>query len=453
MHGKKITFLDTPGHEAFTALRARGARVTDVAVLVVAADDGIMPQTIEAIDHARAAQVPIIVAINKIDKPEANPDRVKQQLSEKGLQPEDWGGQTVTVPISAKERTGIDNLLEMILLVSDVQDHKANPQARAAGIVIESKLDKSRGAVATVLIKNGTLKVGQSFVVGSIFGKVRAMSNDKGERIPKAPPSFPAEILGLSGVPVPGSLLQVVSNEREARELAEKKVLEESQHLRRAAQTLEQFSHTIKEGAHKDLTLILKADVQGSLEALHNSLNKISIEGMRVDVIHKAVGNINESDVLLAEASNAVILGFHVTISVRAKELAEAEGVEVRLYDVIYKLIEDIEMALEGMLETEYEEVTVGRAEVRQTFKYSKVGVIAGCFVQSGFFKRGLGLRVLREGKQVYEGKVESLKRFKEDVREVQENFECGVAVMGYSDFKVGDVLECFEKREKVRKK
>ena len=453
VHGKKITFLDTPGHEAFTALRARGARVTDIAVLVVAADDGIMPQTIEAIDHARAAKVPIIVAINKIDKPEASPDRVKQQLSERGLQPEDWGGQTVTVLISAKERTGVDDLLEMILLVSDVQVLKANPQAKAAGIVIESKLDKNRGPVATVLIKNGTLRVGQNFVVGSTCGKVRALINDKGERVTKALPSFPVEILGLSGVPVPGVLLRVVSSEREARELAEKIKAEEGGHLRRAAQTLEQFSHIVKEGKRKDLILILKADVQGSLEALHNSLNKLSIEGMHPDVIHKAVGNINESDVLLAEASNAVILGFHVMISPRAKELAESEGVEVRLYDVIYKLIEDIEKALEGMLEPEFEEVVIGRAEVRQTFKYSKVGVIAGCFVQSGLFKRGAGLRVVRDGNKTYEGKVESLKRFKEDVKEVQENFECGIAMAGYTDFKTGDILECFEKRQKERSK
>jgi translation initiation factor IF-2 len=450
--GKKITFLDTPGHEAFTALRARGAKVTDIAVLVVAADDGVMPQTIEAIDHARAAGVPILVALNKIDKPTSNPDRVKQQLSQQGLQPEDWGGQTVMVPVSAKQKQGIDELLEMILLLAEMQDLKANPKARATGIIVESKLDKSRGPVATVLIKNGTLKVGDFFVSGAAYGKVRALVNDKGSRVNQAPPSFPVEMLGASEVPKPGDILQVMESDRAAKDLAEKNRLTRVKVSGRAAQTLEDFSKEVKEGVKTDLNLIIKADVEGSLEALTQNLTGLEIEGLHIHIIHSGVGNINESDVLLAEASGTILLGFHVEIDARAREIAETEEVKIRLYDIIYKLIDDVKLALTGMLEPEYEEVTVGSAEVRQTFKYSKLGVIAGCFVTSGKFVRGAGLRIFREGNKVYEGKVESLKRFKEDVKEVAEGYECGIAIPGYEDFKVGDQLNCFEMREKKRK-
>jgi len=450
--GKKITFLDTPGHEAFTALRARGAKVTDIAVLVVAADDGVMPQTIEAIDHAKAAGVPIIVALNKIDKPTANVDRVKQQLSQQGLQPEDWGGQTVMVPVSAKQKQGIDELLEMILLVAEVQDLKANPKAKATGIVVESKLDKSRGPVASVLIKNGTLKVGDIFVCGATYGKVRALVNDKGQRVTSAPPSFPVELLGASEVPKPGNILQVMESDREAKELAEKSRLKLVKVSGRAAQTLEDFSKEVKQGVKTDLDLILKADVQGSLEALTHSLTDLEVEGLRIHLIHSGVGNISESDVLLAEASGAILLGFHVEVDARAREMAEAEEVKIRLYDIIYQLIDDIKLAMTGLLEPEYEEVTVGEAEVRQTFKFSKLGMIAGCFVLTGKFIRGAGLRVFRENEKVYEGKVESLKRFKEDVKEVAEGYECGIAIPGYENFKVGDKLVCFEMREKKRK-
>jgi translation initiation factor IF-2 len=450
--GKKITFLDTPGHEAFTALRARGAKVTDIAVLVVAADDGVMPQTIEAIDHARAAGVPILVALNKIDKPTANADRVKQQLSQHGLQPEDWGGQTVMVPVSAKQKQGIDELLEMILLLAEMQDLKANPKARATGIIVESKLDKSRGPVATVLIKNGTLKVGDNFVSGAAYGKVRALVNDKGSRVNQAPPSFPVEMLGASEVPKPGDILQVMESDRAAKDLAEKNRLTKVKVSGRAAQTLENFSKEVKEGVKTDLNLIIKADVEGSLEALTQNLTGLEIEGLHIHIIHSGVGNINESDVLLAEASGTILLGFHVEIDARAREIAETEEVKIRLYDIIYKLIDDVKLALTGMLEPEYEEVTVGSAEVRQTFKYSKLGVIAGCFVTSGKFVRGAGIRIFREGNKVYEGKVESLKRFKEDVKEVAEGYECGIAIPGYEDFKVGDQLNCFEMREKKRK-
>ncbi|MFC1495887.1 translation initiation factor IF-2 [Candidatus Margulisiibacteriota bacterium] len=446
--GKKITFLDTPGHEAFTALRARGAKVTDIAVLVVAADDGVMPQTIEAIDHAKAAGVPIIVAINKIDKADASPEKVKQQLSEYKLIAEDWGGETVMVAISAKQGQNIDELLEMILLVSDVQELKANPDVPAQGVVVESKLDKGRGSVATVLIKNGTLRVGDPIVIGSVYGKVRALITEFGERLKTAPPSAAVEVLGLSEVPQPGELLQAVKSEKEARLLASKKN-EESNLAHRAAQTLESFSQHIKEGEKTDLNVIVKADVRGSLEALVQSLRDLDVSGIHVNVIHSQAGEVLESDVLLAEASGAIIVGFHANVQPRAIELAKAEGVSIRRYDVIYKVIEDIKLAMEGMLSTVYEEVIIGEGEVRATFKYSKVGVIAGTFISSGKFVRGSGLRVLRGEKLVYENKLESLKRFKDDVKEVLEGFECGVAIRGFTDFKEGDKIQIFEMREK----
>jgi translation initiation factor IF-2 len=450
--GKKITFLDTPGHEAFTALRARGAKVTDIAILVVAADDGVMPQTVEAVDHAKAAGVPILVAINKIDKPDANPDRVKTQLSELGLQPEDWGGTTVTVLVSAKEKRGIDDLLEMILLVAEMQELKANPEARALGIVVESKLEKGRGPVATVLVKNGTLRVGDCFTTGSTYGKVRALVTDKGERINKATPSMPVEVLGSAEVPQPGDLLQVTESEQEAKELAEQKKAMQAKLGVRAAQSLEEFSSEVEAGERHDLNLILKADVKGSLEALLNSISGIEASGLHVKILHSGIGNLAESDILLAEASNAIVAGFNVELNARAKEMAESEGVQVRIYQIIYKMLDDIKLALSGGLKPEYEEVVVGKAEARKTFRYSKVGVIAGCFINSGKFIRGAGLRIFREGEKIYEGKLESLKRFKEDVKEVAEGYECGVAIQNYEDFKEGDVLECFEVREKVKK-
>ncbi|MBI5701271.1 translation initiation factor IF-2 [Candidatus Saganbacteria bacterium] len=450
--GRKITFLDTPGHEAFTALRARGAKVTDVAIIVVAADDGVMPQTIEAIDHAKAAGVPIIVAINKVDKPDANPDHVKQQLSELGLQPEEWGGSTVTVPVSAKQKTGIDELLEMILLVADLQELKANPDAKAVGVVIESRLDKGKGPIATLLIKNGTLYVGDIFTLGATSGKIRALISDKGERTKKATPSTPVEISGIAEVPIPGDILQVMDNEKEAKNMAEQNKILRSTPVSHTLQTLEEFSKEVEGGEVLDLNLIIKADVQGSLEALIASLKEINVESKRVNIIHSGVGNISESDVLLAEASKAILIGFHVDIDNRAREISEAENIRVKIYDIIYKLLDDVKMALEGSLKIEYEEVVIGKAEVRQTFKFSKVGVISGCFVISGKMLRGAGMRIFRNNEKIYEGKMESLKRFKEDVKEVMEGYECGIAIVGYEGFKQGDIIECFEMREKTRK-
>lgn len=448
--GKKITFLDTPGHEAFTALRARGAKVTDIAVLVVAADDGVMPQTIEAIDHAKAAGVPIIVAINKIDKQDSNPDKVKQQLSEYKLVPEDWGGDTVMVPISALQKKGIDALLEMILLVADMQELQANPDVPASGVVIESRIDKGRGPVATVLIKNGTLKVGDSFVIGSIYGKVRALITEFGERLKKASPASAVEILGASEVPPPGELFEVLKSDKEARLKAGTRETE-SKIAHRGALTLEGFSKNITQGEQKDLNIILKADVKGSLEALAKSLRELNVSGNKVNIIHAQAGEVTESDVLLSEASNAIIIGFNTTITGRAREMAKNESVSIRSYNIIYKVIEDIQKAMEGMLAVEYEEVVIGKGEVRATFKFSKIGVIAGCFINSGKFVRGAGLRIIRDDKQIYEGKVENLKRFKDDVREVQEGYECGISIKGYTDFKEKDQLEVFETREKNR--
>ena len=450
--GRKVTFLDTPGHESFTMMRARGAKVTDIAVLVVAADDGVMPQTIEALNHAKAAKVPIIVAINKIDKPEANLDRVKHQLVEHGLSPEEWGGDTIMVPISAKQIKGIDELLDMILLVTDVGELKANPDREATGVVIESKLDKTRGAVATVLVKNGTLRVGDPFVIGGTYGKIRAMFNEWGERMKEAPPSTPAMILGISRVPVPGDLLKVVSSEKEAKvEALQHQEIQEKIFKGRLL-SLENFSKHIKDGERRDLNLILKTDVQGSLEPLTKELSNLLVSGIHVNILHSGVGNITESDIMLAKASESIIVGFHVDFSGDSKALAEGEGVDARIYDIIYKISEDIKLAMEGMLEPEYEEVVIGHAEVRTLFSYSKVGIIAGSFVTDGKMVRGSKVRILRDGKMIYEGKLESLKRFKEDVKEVESNFECGIAIMGYTDFQVGDVVESFEIREKKKK-
>lgn len=453
VQGRKVTFLDTPGHEAFTALRARGAKVTDIVVLVVAADDGVKPQTIEAINHARAANVPIIVAINKIDKPEANLERVKTQLSELGLQPEEWGGQTVTVPVSAKQVTGIEELLGMILLLADVQELKADPNATAMGAVIESKLDRGRGAVATVLVKNGTLKIGDVFTCGGTYGKVRALFTESGARLEKAGPSAPVEVLGFFEVPAAGDLLQAMPSEKEARLLAEQRREIQGRVLRGKVVSLEDFSKHVKEGEAKDLNLVVKADAQGSMDAIVKSLSDLKVGNMGVHMIHQGVGSINESDVMLAKASDAILVGFNAGFEGSAEGMSADEGVEVRRYNIIYKLIDDVKLAMEGMLEPEYEEVVTGHAEVRQLFTFSKVGVIAGCFVTDGKLTRGTGMRIFRGKEKTYEGKLESLKRFKEDVKMVEQNYECGVAIPGYTNFQAGDVIENFEVREKPRQK
>lgn len=451
VHGKKVTFLDTPGHEAFTALRARGAKVTDIVILVVAADDGVMPQTIEAVDHAKAAGVPIIVAMNKIDKPGVNPDRVKQQLSDLGLVPEDWGGKTVIVPTSAKQMTGINELLEMILLVAEIQELKADPEANGTAIVVESKLDKGRGPVATVLVKNGTLRVGDVFTLGSTYGRIRALLTETGARLDKAGPSTPVEVLGSLEVPNAGDMLKVMPSEKEARLCAEQRKEMQVSKTRAKALSLEDFSKEVKEGEARDLCLVVKADVNGSIEAIVKSVQNLAVGNIRLNIIHTGVGSVNESDIMLAKASNAIIICFNVGTSGNAETLAAEEGIEVRAYNIIYKLIDDVKLAMEGMLEPVYEEVIVGHAEVRQLFHYSKVGVIAGCFVIDGKMTRSNRIRIFRDRQKIYDGKLESLKRFKEDVKMVEQNFECGISIAGYADFQMGDIIEAYEMREKGR--
>jgi len=451
VHGKKVTFLDTPGHEAFTALRARGAKVTDIVILVVAADDGVMPQTIEAVDHAKAAGVPIIVAMNKIDKPGVNPDRVKQQLSDLGLVPEDWGGKTVIVPTSAKQMTGINELLEMILLVAEIQELKADPEANGTAIVVESKLDKGRGPVATVLVKNGTLRVGDVFTLGSTYGRIRALLTETGARLDKAGPSTPVEVLGSLEVPNAGDMLKVMPSEKEARLCAEQRKEMQVSKTRAKALSLEDFSKEVKEGEARDLCLVVKADVNGSIEAIVKSVQNLAVGNIRVNIIHTGVGSVNESDIMLAKASNAIIICFNVGTSGNAETLAAEEGIEVRAYNIIYKLIDDVKLAMEGMLEPVYEEVIVGHAEVRQLFHFSKVGVIAGCFVTDGKMTRSNRIRIFRDRQKIYDGKLESLKRFKEDVKMVEQNFECGISITGYADFQMGDIIEAYEMREKGR--
>jgi translation initiation factor IF-2 len=444
---RKITFIDTPGHEAFTEMRARGAKVTDVAILVVAADDGVMPQTVEAMNHARAAGVPIVVAVNKVDKPNANVDRVKQQLSDLGLTPEDWGGQTQFIPVSAKQKTGIEELLEMVLLNADLLELKANKNRRAQGVIIEALLDRSRGPVATVLVKNGTLRIGDTVVVGSAWGRVRAMFDDKLEAIKRAGPAIPAEIMGLSDIPSAGDVLEVVSDERDARELAAKRSQRKREHrmaTTRRAVTLDSFLAQAKEGGVKELNLIIKADAQGSAEALRSQLDGLANDEVRTHVIHTGVGGINESDVMLASASNAIIIGFNIRPDATIARKAESEGVDVRLYDVIYNAIDEVKAAMAGMLKPQEREVVLGQAEVRRIFKVSKVGTIAGCYVTSGKITRDSGVRVLRDSAVVYEGKLSSLKRFKDDVREVTEGYECGMAIENFNDIKEGDVIQAF---------
>lgn len=445
--GKKITFLDTPGHAAFTTMRARGAQVTDITILVVAADDGVMPQTIEAINHAKEAEVPIIVAVNKIDKPTANPDRVMQELTEYGLFPEDWGGDTIFVPLSALSGDGIEDLLEMIVLVSEVQELKANPDKRAVGTVIEAELDKSRGPAASLLVQNGTLHVGDAIVVGNTFGRIRAMVNDLGQRIKTAGPSTPVEITGINDVPQAGDRFVVFSDEKQARRIGEARheesILQQRQESKNVS--LDNLFEQMKQGEMKDLNVIIKGDVQGSVEALAASLMKIDVEGVNVRIIHTAVGAINESDVTLANASNGIIIGFNVRPDSGAKRAAEQENVDLRLHRVIYDVIEEIESAMKGMLDPEYEEKVIGQAEVRQTFKVSKVGTIAGCYVTEGKITRSAGVRVIRDGIVIFEGKLDTLKRFKDDAKEVAKGYECGITIEKYNDLKVDDIIEAYE--------
>jgi translation initiation factor IF-2 len=453
--GRKITFLDTPGHEAFTALRARGAKVTDIAVLVVAADDGVMPQTRESIAHARAAGVPIVVAVNKIDLPNADPNRVKGDLAGEGLQPEDWGGTTQFAEVSAKQKQNLDDLLEKVLLVADAElELKANPKAEASGPIIESRLDVGRGPVATMLVHRGTLRVGDAIVAGDAWGKVRALYNYRGEKMKEARPGDPVEIVGFKTPPPAGELGRVVDNERQASDLAQKRgerVRREQLAARSKGVSLETLFAELQEGRIQELNLVLKADVGGSLEAATSELEKITHTEVRVNVIHQAVGGITENDVMLASASNAMVVGFNVRPNAEARQLAEREGVEIRTYRVIYQLTEDIEQALVGMLAPVTEETTIGEAEVRALFRSSRVGVIAGCMVTSGVVRRGARVRVLREGAVVYETTIDSLRRIKDDVREVQEGFECGIHLEGFNDVKEGDVLEVYETREVER--
>ena len=443
---RKITFLDTPGHEAFTAMRARGAMVTDIAILVVAADDGIMPQTIEAINHAKAAEVSIIVAINKIDKEGANPDKVKQELTEHGLVPEEWGGDTICVEVSAKKGTNIDELLEMVLLVADMRELKANPDRAARGTVIESKLDKGRGPVATVLVQNGTLRVGDIVVAGTAVGHVRAMNDDKGRSVKKAGPSIPIEILGLSEVPEGGDLFYAVDDERKAREVVENRKFKEKQSRQQkaAAISLDNLFEHIEEGKIKDLNIIVKADVQGSVEAVTQSLTRISNDEVRVNVIHGAVGAVTESDVMLASASGAIIVGFNVRPTPGAVTSAENAEVDIRLYRVIYDAIEDIEKALKGMLEPTFREAIIGHAEIRTTFRVSGVGTIGGAYVTDGKVQRNSKVRVVRDGIVIHEGELGSLKRFKDDAKEVNSGYECGLSIDKFNDIKDGDVVEAY---------
>lgn len=444
--GKKITFLDTPGHEAFTSMRSRGAEVTDIAILVVAADDGVMPQTVEAINHAKAAEVPIIIAVNKMDKETANPDRVMQELTEYELIPEDWGGDTIFVPISAIKGEGIDDLLEMILLVAEMEELKANPNKPAFGTVIDAQLDKGRGAVASLLVQDGTLSVGDSIVVGNTYGRVRAMVSDVGQRIEKAAPSTPVEITGLNAVPQAGDQFLVFEDEKKARQIGETR---QQQHIveSRGSQTkisLDDLFEQIKQGEMKDLNVIIKADVQGSAEALAASLRKIEVENVNINIIHSGVGAITESDIILASASNAVVIGFNVRPDVNAQKAAESEKVDVRLHRVIYKAIEEMEAAMKGLLDPEYEEKVIGQAEVRETFKVSKIGTIAGSYVTDGKITRNSNVRLIRNGVVLYEGEILALKRFKDDVREVVQNYECGITIKDFNDIKTGDIIEAF---------
>ena len=454
VNGKKVTFLDTPGHEAFTAMRARGAQVTDIVIIVVAADDGVMPQTKEAIDHAKAAGVPIVVAINKIDKEGADPERIKAEMAEEGLLPEEWGGDTVYCEISAKKKIGIEELLETLTVVAELADLKANPNRYAYGSVVEGKLDKGRGAVATLLVENGTLRASDPIVVGAAFGRVRQMLDDKGRVIKEALPGTPVEITGLNEVPVAGDKFMVFESEKQARSVGETRMKAKIEKDRNsgAALSLDDLYSQIKEGQIIDLNIIVKADVQGTAEAVKASLEKIDVDGVRVNVIRSTVGAISESDVILASASQAIIYGFNVRPDAKVRSKAEEENVEIRLHNVIYKMVEEIETAMKGMLAPEYHEVVTGQAEIRQVIKASKIGNIAGCYVTNGSIKRNSGIRLIRDGIVVYEGKLASLRRFKDDVKEVNSGFECGLNIENYNDIKEGDIIEGYV-MEEVEKK
>ncbi|GAB2563197.1 translation initiation factor IF-2 [Gracilibacillus alcaliphilus] len=449
-NGKKVTFLDTPGHAAFTSMRSRGAQVTDIAILVVAADDGVMPQTVEAINHAKAAEVPIIIAVNKMDKEGANPDRVMQELTEYELIPEDWGGDTIFVQLSAIKGEGIDDLLEMILLVAEVEELKANPSRLANGTVIEAQLDKGRGSVASLLVQNGTLNVGDPIVVGNTFGRVRAMVNDIGKRIKSAGPSTPVEITGLNDVPLAGDTFVVFEDERQARQIGEIRQQRQIEEKRgsQSRVSLDDLFEQIKQGEIKDINIIIKGDVQGSVEALAASLKKIDVEGVKVNIIHMGVGAIKESDIILASASNAVVIGFNVRPDNNAKKAAESENVDIRLHRVIYKAIEEVEAAMKGMLDPEFEEKVIGQVEVREIFKVSKIGTIAGCYVTEGKVTRDAGIRLVRDGVVIYEGEIDTLRRFKDDVKEVAQNYECGITIKNFHDIKEEDVMEIYVMEE-----
>lgn len=449
-HDRKVVFLDTPGHEAFTSMRARGAQVTDVAVLVVAANDGVMPQTVEAINHAKAANVPIVVAVNKIDLPDANPDKVRTELSNYGLIAEEWGGDTIMVPVSARSGEGIDQLLEALILQADVLELKANANRAAQGTVIEAKLDKGRGPVATVLVSRGLLKVGDVFVAGSVFGRVRALINDRGQRVKSAGPSMPVEVLGFNQLPEAGDDFVILADEKQAKNIADAR----QDRLRRQSEgtghgvSLDDFLQRLKDEAVKELNLVIKADVHGSAEALAQSVSKLSNEEVRVRVLHSGVGTVTETDVMLAQASNAIIVGFGVGIENKARQIAEKEHVDIRSYRVIYDAIDDINKALKGMLEPKYQEVILGRAEVREVFRVPKIGAVAGCYVTDGKILRSGKIRVMRDGAVVHEGNIGSLRRFKDDVREVASGFECGIGLEKFNDIKVGDIFEVFTEEE-----
>ena len=445
-YGRQIVFLDTPGHEAFTRMRARGAKATDIVVLVVAADDGVMPQTLEAIDHAHAAEVPIIVAVNKIDKPDALPDRVKKQLADRGLMPEDWGGTTVFVDVSAKQKTNLNLLMEMICLVADLQELKATPERAATGVVLEAKLDRGRGPVATVLVQNGTLRTGDNFVVGNVYGKVRAMFDDRGAQLEVAPPSTPVEILGMEGLPQAGDQFVVVADRDKARGISEyrEQKAREATLAKSSRVSLEGLAEQLKTAGTKELNIILKADVGGSVEVLSDLLTKISNDKVRLKLLRSGVGAITESDVLLASASNAIIIGFNVRPERKAQELAEQEKVDIRLHSIIYELQDEIKRAMTGLLEPTIKETYQGRAEVRETFRIPKVGTVAGCQVADGIIKRDSEVRLLRDNVVVFKGKVGSLRRFKDDASEVRNGMECGISIANYGDIKAGDVIEAF---------
>ncbi|OCN05671.1 translation initiation factor IF-2 [Erysipelotrichaceae bacterium MTC7] len=448
--GKKVTFLDTPGHEAFTAMRARGAKITDVTVIVVAADDGVMPQTKEAVDHAKAAGVPMIVAVNKMDKEGANPERVMSEMSELGCMPEEWGGDTIFVPVSARNGDGVGELLENILVVAEMQDLKANPHKMANGTVIEAKLDKGRGAVATLLVQNGTLHASDAIVVGTAFGHVRKMVDDLGREIKTAGPSTPVEIIGLNSVPIAGDVFKAFDQEKKARQIAEARLQARVEEERNAssAMSLEDLAKQIEEGEIQSINVIVKADVQGSAEAVKSSLEKIDVDGVRVNVIRSTAGAITESDIMLASASQAIVIGFNVRPNAAVRKKADDEGVQIRLHNIIYKVIEEMESAMKGMLAPVYEEVITGQAEVRETYKVSKVGTIAGCMVTDGVIRRDSGCRLIRDGVVIYTGKLGSLQRFKDNVKEVSSGYECGMTIENFNDIKEGDIIEAFEDQQ-----